>query len=58
MNKDWIVIKGARENNLKHIDVNVPRDKFVIMTGVSVPERHRWRSIRSMRKDSGGMWSR
>lgn len=32
MNKDWIVIKGARENNLKHIDVNVPRDKFVIMT--------------------------
>ena len=35
MNKDWIVIKGARENNLKHIDVNVPRDKFVIMTGVS-----------------------
>lgn len=35
MNKDWIVIKGARENNLKHIDVKVPRDKFVIMTGVS-----------------------
>lgn len=35
MNKDWIVIKGARENNLKHIDVNVPRDQFVIMTGVS-----------------------
>lgn len=35
MNKDWIVIKGARENNLKHIDVNVPRDKFVIMTGLS-----------------------
>ncbi len=35
MNKDWIVIKGARENNLKHIDVNVPRDRFVIMTGVS-----------------------
>ena len=35
MNKDWIVIKGARENNLKHIDVNVPRGQFVIMTGVS-----------------------
>lgn len=35
MNKDWIVIKGARENNLKNIDVNVPRDQFVIMTGVS-----------------------
>ncbi len=35
MNKDWIVIKGARENNLKNIDVTVPRDQFVIMTGVS-----------------------
>ncbi|MBO4363303.1 MAG: excinuclease ABC subunit UvrA [Clostridia bacterium] len=30
-----IVIKGARENNLKNIDVNVPRDKFVVFTGVS-----------------------
>ncbi|MCB6405422.1 hypothetical protein LI180_11705, partial [Megasphaera massiliensis] len=27
--------KGARENNLKNIDIKVPRDKFVIMTGVS-----------------------
>ena len=35
MDKEWIVIKGARENNLKNIDVRVPRDRFVIMTGVS-----------------------
>ena len=35
MDKEWIVIKGARENNLKNIDVKVPRDRFVIMTGVS-----------------------
>lgn len=35
MNTDYIDIKGARENNLKNIDIKVPRNKFVIMTGVS-----------------------
>lgn len=35
MNNDYIKIKGARENNLKNIDIEVPRNQFVIMTGVS-----------------------
>ncbi|WP_416326474.1 excinuclease ABC subunit UvrA [[Eubacterium] hominis] len=35
MKHDYIDIKGARENNLKNIDIKVPRDQFVIMTGVS-----------------------
>ena len=30
-----ILIKGARENNLKNIDVAIPRDKLVVMTGLS-----------------------
>lgn len=30
-----IIIKGARVNNLKNIDVNIPRDKFVVITGLS-----------------------
>ena len=30
-----IVIKGAREHNLKNIDVTIPRDKFVVITGLS-----------------------
>ena len=30
-----IVIKGARENNLKNIDVTIPRDKLVVVTGLS-----------------------
>ena len=29
-----IVIKGARENNLKNIDVTIPRDKLVVLTGL------------------------
>ena len=33
--QDKIVIKGARENNLKNIDVTIPRDKLVVLTGLS-----------------------
>ena len=32
---DKIVIKGAREHNLKNIDVEIPRDKLVVITGLS-----------------------
>lgn len=35
MNRDKIVIKGARANNLKNIDVTIPRDKLVVFTGLS-----------------------
>ena len=32
---DKIIIKGARENNLKNIDLEIPKNKLVVMTGVS-----------------------
>ena len=32
---DYIKIKGARANNLKNIDIEIPRNKLVVMTGVS-----------------------
>ncbi|HRD17803.1 MAG TPA: excinuclease ABC subunit A, partial [Candidatus Marinimicrobia bacterium] len=35
MSTEHIVIKGAREHNLKNIDVKIPRDKFVVITGLS-----------------------
>ena len=35
MSSENIVIKGAKENNLKNIDVTIPRDKMVVMTGLS-----------------------
>lgn len=31
----YITIKGAREHNLKNIDIKIPRDKFVVLTGLS-----------------------
>ena len=35
MTVDSIIIKGARQNNLKNIDVIIPRNKLVIITGIS-----------------------
>ncbi len=32
---DKIIIKGAREHNLKNVDIEIPRDKLVVMTGLS-----------------------
>jgi len=33
--QDKIIIRGAREHNLKNIDVEIPRNKFVVITGIS-----------------------
>ena len=35
MSQDKIIIKGARENNLKNIDLEIPRNAMVVLTGVS-----------------------
>ena len=32
---DKIIVRGAREHNLKNIHVEIPRDKFVVLTGLS-----------------------
>ena len=35
MNSEYIVIKGARQHNLKNIDLEIPRNKMVVITGIS-----------------------
>ena len=35
MSKDKIIIRGAKEHNLKNVNLEIPRDKFVVFTGVS-----------------------
>lgn len=53
---NYISIKGAKVNNLKNIDVDIPRNKLVVITGLSGSGNPRWRSTRSMPKDNGAMW--
>ena len=50
---DKIIIKGAREHNLKNIDVELPRDKLIVITGLSGRASPRWPSTRSTRRGSG-----
>ena len=31
---DKIIVKGARENNLKNVNIELPKNKLIVMTGV------------------------
>ena len=33
--EDKLIIRGARENNLKNINIDIPKNKLVIMTGLT-----------------------
>ena len=35
MSSKWIIVKGAKEHNLKNVDVRIPRDKLTVITGLS-----------------------
>ena len=51
MNNDKIIIRGARENNLKNVDLDLPKNKLIVMTGVSGSGKVVLLLIRFMRKD-------
>ena len=61
--RDHIVIKGARENNLKNIDVEIPRDALVVMTGLSGSGKSSlafdtiWRASRRMHGSFSARWT-
>ena len=53
--RDWIRVKGARTHNLKDVDVDIPRDCFVVVSGVLVLENPVSRLIHCMLKDNVDM---
>ena len=54
---DKILIRGARTHNLKNVDLTLPRDKLIVITGLSGSGKSSWLSTRSMRKASGATWN-
>ena len=55
---DSIVIKGAREHNLKNVDLALPRNRLIVVTGLSGPANRRWRSTRFTPRDNAVTSSR
>lgn len=35
MQNTKLIVKGAREHNLKNVDIEIPRDKLIVFTGIS-----------------------
>ena len=51
-----IIIKGARENNLKNINIELPKNKLIVMTGLSGSGNHLLPLTQSMQKAKDVMW--
>lgn len=54
---NWIRVIGAKEHNLKNINVDIPKDELTVITGPSGSGKVPWRSISSLRRVNGVIWS-
>ena len=55
--QEFLIVKGARQHNLKNITVEIPRNKMVVITGLSGREKAAWPLIRFTPKASVAMWN-
>ena len=55
--RQYIKIRGANENNLKNIDVDIPRNELVVLTGLSGSENLPLHLIQFMQKDRDVIWN-
>lgn len=55
--KKYIKIRGAKEHNLKDISLNIPRDEFVVLTGLSGSGSPRLLLIPFMQKGREDIWN-
>ena len=55
MSQDYLKVKGAKEHNLKNISLDIPKNKFVVITGLSGSGKSSLALIQYMQKDSVGM---
>ncbi len=53
---DFIEVFGARVHNLKNIDIAIPKNKMVVITGISGSGNLRWHLILFMQKGKDVIW--
>lgn len=56
MQNTKLIVKGAREHNLKNVDIEIPRDKLIVFTGISGSGKSSLAFDTIYAEGSGAMW--